>query len=168
VAAKRILLSTGGSYSGTSPISVNATTREDLRIPSGPESEVATITQMEFVALHFGQLSSIQTPEEPLHLTQNVSFFVLEHVVMRPGELYYLGERVSMREIGFPSVDELHVNFVQPFRIAKIRFIFGCFLFPSLRNWPRRQRTDQQGKTSALSNSEWVHSIIRSIEFLFE
>ena len=56
-----------------------------------------------------------EIPQESPHVMKDVSLFVLEHVVVRPEKLNNLRERVSVLEAGFPSVNELHLNLIQPF-----------------------------------------------------
>ena len=41
----------------------------------------------------------IEIPKERLNVTQNVSLFVLEHVVVCPGKLYNPRERVRILEV---------------------------------------------------------------------
>ena len=71
--------------------------------------------------------------EECLYVMQDVSFFVLEHIVMCSGKLYNARQRVSMLEIGFPSVNEFHLDLVHPSGVPTILFIFRWFLFPCVR-----------------------------------
>lgn len=44
----------------------------------------------------------VEILEESPHMMQNVSLFVLKHVVVRAGKLYNLRERVGMIEVRFP------------------------------------------------------------------